>query len=152
MGKNMLADRIGGMVAVVLGVVSIIEAVRLFPMRTSTWVGDHTLPALLGAIMILLGVLLIFVNKADSFQVEFPDRKILGKMVATIGLLFAYWAIIPLLGYAISTLVVVSGLFKVIAAYRFSRSVLLGALTTAILYIIFIVWLNMPFPAGIFTT
>lgn len=146
----MLADRIGGIISVIFGGIAMSEAIRLYPARMDTFVGDHTMPGIVGGALILLGLLMVFFIKGESFKVEFPDRVIMRSMLLALGLLFAYWFAIQYLGYVISTLLVAIGLFKVLGFFSLVKSALYATVLTTIFYLIFIFWLNMPFPTGIF--
>jgi putative tricarboxylic transport membrane protein len=143
------ADRIGGLITVIVGVVSLIEAIRLFPGRITFFVGDHTLPSLLGVAMLLLGLLLI-VKRGGAFRVELPTGRLLRNMLITMGILFLYWLLIPILGYVISTILALVGLFKVIGSYSLIKSVVYGLVSITPLYLLFIYWLRISFPDGIF--
>ncbi|WP_281888573.1 tripartite tricarboxylate transporter TctB family protein [Paenibacillus sp. YYML68] len=145
----MLADRIGGIISIMFGSVAISEAVRLYPSRMDTLVGDHVLPALVGGLLVVLGLLLAFVIKGEKFSVEFPERKSFLPMLTAFGMLFVYWVLIQVLGYVLSTLLIATGLFKVMGPFRLGKAAMFGALLTAVFYLIFIYWLAMPFPKGI---
>ncbi len=117
----MLSDRVGGIISIIFGSIAMSEAIRLFPARMDTFVGDHTMPGIVGGALILLGLLLVFFVKGESFKVEFPDRVIMKSMLLALGLLFAYWFAIQYLGYVISTLLVSIGLFKVLGFFQFGQ-------------------------------
>jgi putative tricarboxylic transport membrane protein len=147
-GEHMLANRIGGIISIIFGGLAISESIRLYPARMGPFVGDHTLPGLVGGAMVLLGLIVMLFVKGESFKVVYPSRKLMVGMLLTLGLLFAYWFLIQFLGYVISTLLVSIGLFKVMGSYSFLKSSIFAALLTACLYLIFIYWLMMPFPTG----
>ncbi|MDQ0219509.1 tripartite tricarboxylate transporter TctB family protein [Peribacillus cavernae] len=149
MAKNMLADRIAGIICMIVGGIAISEAMRLYPMRTGPLIGDHTMPGIVGGLMVLLG-LLIFIVKGEVFKAEYPNRKTMRGMLLTLGLLFVYWFLLGILGYTIITLLVSIGLFIVIGNYSIIKSIMYGILVTTVLYLLFIFWLGMPFPTGIF--
>ncbi|ALS22066.1 MULTISPECIES: tripartite tricarboxylate transporter TctB family protein [Paenibacillus] len=146
----MLSDRVGGIISIIFGSIAMSEAIRLFPARMDTFVGDHTMPGIVGGALILLGLLLVFFVKGESFKVEFPDRVIMKSMLLALGLLFAYWFAIQYLGYVISTLLVSIGLFKVLGFFSLAKSAIYATILTTIFYFLFIFWLGMPFPTGIF--
>lgn len=146
----MLADRIGGIISIIFGSIAMSEAIRLYPARMGTFVGDHTMPGIVGGALILLGLLLVFFLRGESFKVEFPDRVIMKSMLLALGLLFAYWFAIPYVGYVISTLLVSIGLFKVLGFFSFVKSTIYASILTTVFYLLFIFWLGMPFPTGIF--
>jgi putative tricarboxylic transport membrane protein len=147
--QSMKADQIGGLVTASFGLIAIVEAIRLFPDRMSFMVGDHTLPGLIGLTMVLLGGLLVF-TRGEKFHIEFPKGKLMASMVGTLAIMFAYWFFISYLGYVISTLLALTALFKVIGLYNLWKSALYGAIATTCLYLLFIYWLQMSFPDGLF--
>lgn len=145
----MQSDRIGGLISILIGLIAIWQSAKLFPARITTFVGDHVLPGAAGTILVLLGLALV-AAKGREIKVEFPDRKTITDMVTAIILLVIYWLAIEYVGYVISTALVLVGLFKVVGHYNVGKSVLLAVITSAALYLIFIYWLAMPFPRGLF--
>jgi putative tricarboxylic transport membrane protein len=145
----MRADRVGGLISIICGAVALSEGMRLYPARITTFAGDHTLPLFVGAGLIALGLYLLLI-KGQTFKVQFPDRKLLSRMLLALGLLVVYWLSIPYLGYPISTFLISIGLFKVIGSYSYLRSIIFSAVLTAAVYVLFIFWLAMAFPTGIF--
>lgn len=144
-----LADRVGAILTVILGIAALVEAARLFPDRSALFVGDHTFAGLIGIALLILGGLLLF-QKPSAVRVDFPTGKILMNIGLVILIMFLYWLLIPVLGYVLSTLLALAGLYKVMGNYSLFKSSLYGALTTAVLYLLFIYWLRTPFPDGIF--
>ncbi|KIL37465.1 hypothetical protein SD71_02150 [Cohnella kolymensis] len=144
-----LADRVGAILTFLLGVAALVEAARLFPDRSALFVGDHTFAGLIGIALLVLGGLLLF-QPVPAIRVDFPTGKVLMNIGFVILIMFLYWLLIPILGYVLSTLLALAGLFKVMGSYSLIRSSLYGALTIAALYLLFIYWLRTPFPDGIF--
>ncbi len=144
------ADRIGGVSGIILGTVALIEAYRLYPFRSSPMVGDHTMPALFGAVLVVLGTLLLF-QRGDQEEAPFPEKPQFTLILFSVVLMFVYRYLIPLLGYALSTFLVSSVLFKLLGPYRWPVSLVLSVVLTAAIYLIFVVWLKTPFPAGLLT-
>lgn len=145
----MLVNRIGGTISIVFGGIAVEEAIRLYPLRIGTY-GDHTLPGIVGGLMVLLGLILIFFIKEKRFEVEFPKPELRVPMILSMGFLFAYWVSLHFLGYVISSFLLSVGLFKVLGSYNWYKSVGYSIILTAVLYLMFIYWLMMPFPASIF--
>lgn len=145
MGTN----RVGGIIAILFGCVSLYEAIRLYPERMSFYVGDHIFPGVIGLAMIVLGLLAVFV-KGESFQVEFPDRQSMVKMAAVLGILLGYWLLLFVVGYIISTLLASILLFRVIGSYGYGKSLVYSVIQVAVMYLVFVYWLSIPFPNGIF--
>lgn len=148
--KGMLADRIAGAIAVAVGLIALVEAERLYPLRMRALVGDDTMLWLLGAVMVVLGLLMVFIVKIPPYKVEFPEKKVRLTILVTVGLLFVYCYMISLVGYLISTFLISLGLFKVIGSYRWRVALFSSIVLIAALYGVFILWLNMPFPVGVF--
>lgn len=143
----MLSDRIGGLISILFGGLSVSEAIRLYPERMSTFVGDYLMPGVVGAGLIVLGLFTLF-SKGKRFTATFPDAKTLRGIILVIVLLFVYWAMLPFLGYTISTLLISIALFRVIGTYPVLRSTLYAVIQVAALYLLFIYWLRMPLPTG----
>jgi putative tricarboxylic transport membrane protein len=111
-------------------------------------VGDDTFPLIIGASLLLLGFYTIFVARWSTQFVQFPVSTARHKLVASVGTLVAYCLIMPYLGYTISTLIVSTGLFRVLGGYRWPVAFLIGGLTTGALFLVFVVWLAEPLPKG----
>ncbi|TWG32136.1 tripartite tricarboxylate transporter TctB family protein [Geobacillus sp. C56-T2] len=112
-------------------------------------IGDHTMPAVVGFLMIILGILLLFA-KSEIFHVEFPEKKTLLSIIGTLGLLFAYWVLFQFIGYVVSTFVISVLLFRMIGSYKlFPQALFFGAALTAFLYVAFVYLLSIPFPKGL---
>lgn len=133
-----------------LGVVSLAEAWRLRPLRMHEVVGDDTFPTLLGLGFLLLGGLLVFVIKPQEIKVSWPKGKAAVQMLEAAVVMVGYWLVLPYLGYAVSTLLACAGLFYSIGRYRWYVCLLGGGLVAVILHYIFVGWLHMPFPIGVF--
>lgn len=145
----MLADRLAGLFFIGLGGYSIMEAVRLYPKQITPFSGDHLLPAFVGGALVFCGGLLIL-GKSRPFRVKFPERGMLTRMLLILILLAAFWISLPGLGYTVATFILAAGLFRLFGSYRLVRSLLYSAILTAVLQIVFIRALHLPFPAGLF--
>ena len=140
--------KIGGFIAVLLGILSLYEASLLYPYSRQLLTGDHTLPGLIGILLVLFGISM-FVEKQKPNKVEFPTGKVLYTLVATIIILFLYCFLLTVIGYAISTFAVSVLLFKLIGKKHWFVSLIIGGVLTATFYYLFIVLLKTPFPSGI---
>jgi putative tricarboxylic transport membrane protein len=141
--------RVGGIITMLFGCVSLYEAIRLYPERMSFYVGDHIFPGVIGLAMLVLGLLALFA-KGEQFTVEFPDRRTLMQMAAVLGIMLGYWLLLFVVGYVISTLVASVLLFRVIGSYGYGKSLVYSVILTAAMYLFFVYWLTIPFPNGIF--
>jgi putative tricarboxylic transport membrane protein len=141
-----------GGVLLTLGVVAVVEGWRLHGLRTQmvagAVVGDDTLPLLTGAALIVLGVLVAIMAPLPAVEVTLPSGQQRTQMLSAAGLLAAYWVMLPYLGYTGSTAVISVGLYRTMGNYRWPVAVLLAAVTTGLLFLMFRVWLHEPLPTG----
>src|SRR5690606_21322250 len=121
----------------------------LYPNRMSFYVGDHLMPAIVGSVLILLG-LIMALRRSKVFKVRFPDKAIMRNMILVMAVLVAYWIMINYLGYTIATLIASVVLFRVIGSYTYKKALLYSAIQTAGIYVIFVYGLSMPLPVGLF--
>jgi len=138
---------------VLLGVLSLWEGWRLYALRTEmvagAVVGDDTFPLIVGGGMLLLGAGILFVARLPQVKVAAPYGEPRKRMILGAGVLAAYWVILPYLGYTGSTALVSTGLFRAMGGYRWPIALLLGGVTTGVLYLMFRVWLLEPLPTGL---
>jgi Tripartite tricarboxylate transporter TctB family len=80
--------------------------------------------------------------------IALPAGTARARMLASGALLIAYWAILPSVGYTLSTAVVSIGLYRGMGGYRWSIAVAAAAITTVALHLLFRVWLRQPLPGG----
>lgn len=149
--KTLLADRIAGVIFLVIGCLAVSEAIRLYPLHVgSSIVGDETFIGFLGGALIILGGLFIFVLKPQrDRQTEFPTGELRKKMLLVTGLLFIYWVLLQVLGYTASTFLIGIGLFRTVGAYGWLRCTVFAAMLTLAFYGLFVMWLQTPFPVPI---
>jgi len=143
--------KVVGGILVLLGILALVEGVRLHALRTElvagAVVGDDTFPLIVGVALLLLGGAAVLV-RLPSAKVTIPRGPVRARMLWGLALLAIYWLIVPSVGYTGSTALVSVGLFRTMGGYRWPRSLLLGALTTGLLYLLFRVWLLQPLPTG----
>ena len=151
-GRGREGRVVGGML-VLLGILALWEGWRLHALRTQmvagAVVGDDTFPFIVGAALVLLGAGILFVAKFPLVKLARPDGEPRMRMILGAGVLAAYWVIVPYLGYTGSTALVSTGLFHAMGGYRWPQALLLGGVTTGLLYLLFRVWLLQPLPTGI---
>ncbi|BAH45623.1 putative transport protein [Brevibacillus brevis NBRC 100599] len=146
-------DFIGALLSMILGVVLSFEAYRLEAFSTSLYVGDHTLPAILGFLFFMLGGVLL----VQSFRVTeeasspnpgplFPGKR-LRLLLCFLFLLLYVW-LLGAIGYTMATLFVSFAFFILIGSYRWRTSIVYSVLLTGGLYVVFIYSLHITLPGG----
>jgi hypothetical protein len=144
--------RVVGVSLILLGILALWEGWRLNGLRTQmvagAVVGDDTFPLIVGAALLAFGVTAAFLHSPQGVKVSIPHGEQRGRMLAGGGLLVLYWLIVPYVGYTGSTALVAIGLFRAMGGYRWPVAVLLGAVTTGVLHLLFRVWLLQPLPTG----
>jgi len=145
------ADLAVGGSLLTLGVLALSEARRLHGLRTQmvagAVVGDDTFPLVVGVGLILLGLACLFLRPPATTPVATPAA-VRTRLLASAAVLAGYAAAVPWLGYTPSTALGATALFAVMGGYRWTRAVLLGAVTTGVLHLLFRVWLRHPLPGG----
>lgn len=76
------------------------------------------------------------------------DRETVWRLVGTVVALFAYALLLMPLGFMLTTLLVLGFLFRCIAGLGWVVSLGSTAAATALSYLLFSVWLKVPFPPG----
>lgn len=93
---------------------------------------------------------MVFVIKPQEMKVSWPKGKTAVQMLEAAVAMVVYWLVLPYLGYAISTLLAGAALFYSVGRYRWYMCLLGGGLVALALHYIFVGWLRMPFPVGVF--
>lgn len=142
-----------GVVLVALAVVALIEARRLYRLRTDfvagAVVGDDTFPMIVGLALAALGVYMLGWARLPAVAAALPVGTVRVRMLAGAGLLVAYAVLVPTLGYTAATALVSVALFGAMGGYPWPVALALGAVTTGALYVLFRVWLLQPLPSGL---
>jgi len=142
-------DRIGGIIAIGLGLVALGEAARLYHLRTGTLIGDHVMPGAIGMFLVILGAVLAVHAEGNTPTEKLPRGRTLVRLCGSFAILFAYWFLMDRLGYLASTFLVVIGLFKTMSQYGWLRSILYAAIVSATLGYLFMNLLNIALPVGV---
>jgi hypothetical protein len=144
-------ERVIGGIMILLGILAIREGARLHALRTEmvagAVVGDDTFPLIVGVALLLLGGA-VAVVRLPSAGGAMPGGVVRARMLWGLALLVSYWLVLPAIGYTGSTAIVSVALFRAMGGYRWPSALLLGGATTALLYLLFRVWLLQPLPAG----
>lgn len=147
------ADWIGALICMVIGVMISLEAYRLQAYAQYMFAGDHTLPAILGFLFVMLGGVLLaqsYPGKAHAAplrQTFSPGDEGARVLYAWLSLLLYAW-LIGALGYLLATAVASVVFFMMIGSYRWYVAVFYSILLTGAMYTVFVLWLQLPFPGG----
>jgi hypothetical protein len=153
-----LPDLIGALLCIALGFIVSLEAYRLESYASSAYVGDHTLPFILGIVFAVLGVALLFQSfrtkkgEANAASEEPSPTAVSGektRLVLCFISLFLYAWLLDWLGYVLATFLASFVLFRLIGFYRWLTSLFFSILLTGCLYGVFVYWLQITFPSGI---
>lgn len=143
-------NRVGGLISILLGLLSLYEGKTLYSYSKNLLTGDHFFPGVIGILLVLFGLGLFFEKKNVEKKSVLPTGKTRLTIIFSIFILIIYCFLIPFIGYVVSTLVVSICLIKVIGNYRWITSFIIGGTITTILYFLFILLLKTPFPSGYF--
>lgn len=147
--KFISPDRIGAIISIILGCLSIFEAIRLYPYGNKILTGDHTFPGLIGVLLVIAGGTLLFERTSkEKNKPVLPRGRTALIMIVSIGSLFIYCLLIEYIGYFFSTMITFIYLIKIIGNYRWIFSILIAVVLTTVLYLLFIVLLKTPFPSN----
>lgn len=111
----------------------------------------RTLPYVLGCTMIGAGAILAFKTwrlRGKETFINWPDRAGAVRVLVTLASLAIYIALIELLGLPIDTLLFVSFLVWYLGRYRIIYSAMIGLVSAAVVYFLFIFFLELSFPVG----
>ncbi len=110
-----------------------------------------------GMALVAIGVIMTLsktLSKASSDSGRSANRPFLNlpkfPLVYTVGVLVGYGLVLNLLGYLITTFLLMFALFNDRGTRRFLPSILASLLTVVLTYLIFETWLRVQLPRGIF--
>ena len=142
------------MLALIFSAVVIEEAFRLPQPKHTFEPGVGFLPFWLGVLMAILSVVLIVDARrrpVDLFKNKlFPGKKALYDIALILASLAAYILFLEVLGFIIDTILVNIFLLSFVMRERWKRAIMVASVTSAGLYLIFQVLLNVPLPKNYF--
>jgi hypothetical protein len=141
------ADRILGIILLFLALVCFIEG-------TSVWDGaggTGFMPTLLGVVFALLGPGLLIPRPPgqDSFSISWPLKAGWRQLGLIFFCMVLYTCLLPWVGFLLGTTLFLTVLIRAMGRVRWGYGLIFGCVVSTIAYIVFKVWLNMPFPAGV---
>jgi hypothetical protein len=144
------ADIAGGYFLVLLGLATIIAASKITG-GLEERLPPRTLPYVVGTIILISGGLLTFRSwrfRGEDPVIKWPNWRGTIRVVIVIITLGAYLALMDPLGLPLSTFLYVTFTVWYLGKYRLWYPLLIGFLSGAISYLVFIYLLELSFPVG----
>jgi putative tricarboxylic transport membrane protein len=112
--------------------------------------GAALFPVIVGVVLATASLITMWegwkMNKAD--QIQWPAGSDRMRLLRTIGLLFGYFLLLPLLGQIITSTVFCTLLFRVLSKISWSRVVVYSLMMSIALNIVFVFMFKIPMPRG----
>lgn len=113
--------------------------------------GPAFFPILIGIFASVLAILLLLaVWRGDSIAADWPARPVLVTVGSVYAALVAFALLTPLLGMLPAIAVFLVVVMVVLLRQPVVGSLIAATVTTALIYVIFVRWLALPLPDGIF--
>ena len=132
------AARLSGVVLIGLGVLSVVEALRM----RDDWQGAKLMPAVIGSVLILLG--LAHFPGRFSEAIAWPDAASRRRVALMFAALAVYAAALPWAGFLASTAVFALVLVRTLGTYSWLTSLAITVAVAGACHIVFARWLGMP--------
>lgn len=110
--------------------------------------GPGLFPLLLGVLLILFSVISFFTSNPEKVP-KVSGVLIPRSVLYVIGILFGYRFSLPILGYSLSTLLLFIILLKIVGGQKWFVTMAWSLFITITSGLLFIRWLDVPFPKGI---
>ncbi len=120
----------------------------------SFWADTTPGPAFLPVWLAMAGVVLVALRLGEARRLragtlEWPDRSGLARVASTFAALVVVPAIAPLFGLVPSLALLVAFVLLVVLRQALWPSLATIAVTTGLIYVIFVLWLKVPLPKGL---
>lgn len=111
--------------------------------------GQGFFPFLLGSLLFILGVAQLIVNKKNKEAKE--TARLSKSVIIAAAIIIIYLVLIPLAGYAISTIITSLALLRLLSDYKWLKCIFIALCIGIISALLFIYILEMPLPSlGVF--
>jgi len=140
------ADRILGILLLLLGLLCLVEGIRVWDGIG----GTGFMPLLLGIVFALLslGFLVLRPQNQESPSIPWPAKDVCRKIGLILISLVVYVLLLPWIGFLLGTTFFLTALVWIMGRVRWGYSLAFGVVVSIITHVVFKIWLNMPFPAG----
>ncbi len=135
---------------ILLGIYVIFTA-KQFPAGTNGVLGPGFFPILLGVLLIALSIIQIVHTRHDKVEEnEKTDPATIKRILISALIIIAYMVFINILGFLISTPMFLFSIMFYFGVRKKSTLILTSLVTTAVLYFVFLKFLSVSLPTGIF--
>jgi uncharacterized membrane protein HdeD (DUF308 family) len=150
--KQTSADIAGGCFLAVLGLVTLFAA-SMIKGGMEERLPPRTLPYVVGSIILISGIVLAIKSlrfKGEDLTIHWPDRRGIVRILVTLISLIVYIALMTPLGLPLSTFLYVTLSVWYLGRYRILYAFLIGFVSGAVSWLLFIYLLELSFPVGPF--
>ena len=114
--------------------------------------GNRFMPLWVAGASALLALLLLIEasRRKSPGEVEWPDRPGWFRVVSTLAAIMAFAVVVDLLGFVVGTALFILVVLLGVLRRRIVPSALAAAITVGIIYSVFVSWLSIPLPKGVF--
>jgi len=145
------ADLMTGALTIAIGVATLVASRSIMAMAGES-LDPRTLPAIVGWAMVLCGAGIMRTGwryRGEPVPINWPDTQGRLRLMVTAALLLAYVILIEPIGFPIVTAAFVAGHSWYLGRYRPWVTILAGGATGAIVYYVFMQFLDLTFPLGL---
>jgi putative tricarboxylic transport membrane protein len=144
------ADQVSGALLLVFGA-GFAAGARQYPYWAPTGPGSGFLPFWLGLVMAALATFLLVgaTRRPDAGPPWLPGGRALLRLVIVIVATAAFVWLLPVLGMTLATFLFLFGILRFLEGHGWLATAGVAIAASAANWLIFIFWLNVPFPVGI---
>ena len=144
------ADQVSGLLLLIFGIGFTVGA-RQYPYWTPTGPGSGFLPFWLGLAMAILaaGLLVGSTRRRDPGSAWLPRGRPLVRLVVVIVATTVFVWLLPVLGMTLGTFLFLIGILRFLEGHTWFATVGVAVAASAANWLVFMHWLNVPFPIGI---
>lgn len=145
------ADRVGAVLLLLFGVWFAAVALRNYTYWGATGPGSGFFPFWLGLAMAGLAALLLVraARETDAGPAWAPRGRGLVRFLGVLGGGVAFVVLLPWLGMAVTTVLFLIGILRLLEGHAWPAAVGIAVATAAVNWAVFTWWLRVPFPTGV---
>ena len=148
------ADRVTAALLLALSVAFSAGALKYYSWWGSGGPGSAFLPFWLGIVMALLALMLLVrsLKEKNPGEAWLPRGEGLRHMVVVLGATVLFVALLNVLGMVLGTALYLAGLIWYLGRHRWWVTVAIAVAAAGFNWLVFVHWLRVPFPEGMFWT